>query len=459
MKQDLVGRVRAFNPTQFQPHESRLRLQTIVRLRWIAVVGQTITVLAVYLGLGFNIPIIPCLMMISLSVLLNIILSFQLPDEEQVHTGSASNMLAYDTLQLAALLFLTGGMQNPFAFLFAVPVTVSASTQPMRVTLSIGGLALISATTLIFFHLPLPWFPDQPLQLHLLYVLGNWATVVLCATFMGYYAWQIAKEAEQMSAALAATESILAREHRLSALDGLAAAAAHELGTPLSTITVVAKELLRDLPDKERHREDLELLQSQAERCRQILSRLTSQPGASDLHFERAPISQLLAEVVEPYRVLGPKISIEAKPAESVDGRQKAAKEPVSPRNPGLLYGLGNLVENAVDFAKEGVEIRAVWNGDNVVVTIADDGPGLSPAVIKRLGEPFVTTRSKSEVTSSADGEHVGLGLGFFIAKTLLERSGAEVELWNKRSPKRGAVVELAWPREQLDLEWETAAQ
>ena len=300
MKQDLVGIVRAFNPTKFQPHESRLRLQTILRLRWIAVVGQTITVVAVYWLFGFAIPILPCLMMISLSVLLNIILSFQLPEEEQVHTGSASNMLAYDTLQLAALLFLTGGMQNPFAFLFAVPVTVSASTQPMRVTLSIGGLALISATTLIFFHLPLPWFPDQPLQLHLLYVLGNWATVVLCATFMGYYAWQIAREAEQMSAALAATESILAREHRLSALDGLAAAAAHELGTPLSTITVVAKELLRDTSADDAHREDIELLQSQAERCRQILSRLTSQAGSSDLHFERAPIGQLLAEVVEP---------------------------------------------------------------------------------------------------------------------------------------------------------------
>jgi len=429
-----------------------LRLQTIVRLRWIAVAGQTITVLAVYWGLGFQIPIIACLMVISLSGFLNIILSLQLPDEELVHTGSASNMLLYDTLQLTALLYLTGGMQNPFAFLFAVPVTVSASTQPRRVTFSIGALAFICATALAIFHLPLPWFPDQTFELPLLYVLGNWATVVLCAAFMGYYAWQIAKEADQMSVALVATESILAREHRLSALDGLAAAAAHELGTPLSTITVIAKELMRGLPKDSPLAEDAELLQSQAERCRHILSRLTSQAGASDLHFDREPLSQLLAEVVEPYRVLGREIVIEAQAQEGAELDEDSVREPVTARNPGVLYGLGNLVENAVDFAKDKVDVRARWDNDTVTVTISDDGPGLQPAVIKRLGEPFVTTRAADSGATVADGEHVGLGLGFFIAKTLLERSGAEVELKNKKAPEKGAVVELVWQRDMLDL-------
>ena len=449
--------MRAVNPIEITSDQSRLRLQTIVRLRWIAVAGQTITVLVVYWWLQFDILILPCLLMISLSVFLNLILSSKLPAEEQVHSGSASNMLTYDTLQLTSLLYLTGGMQNPFAFLFAVPVTVAASTQPMRITLSIGGMALVCAIWLVVFHLPLPWYPDQPLQLPLLYVVGNLATVVLCATFMAYYAWQIAKEGKQMSAALAATESVLAREHRLSALDGLAAAAAHELGTPLSTITVVAKELLRDKAVLSAHREDIELLQSQAERCRQILSRLTSQAGSSDLHFEHAPISQLLAEVVEPYRILGPDISIEAAPSEGDAADRGADKEPVSPRSPGLLYGLGNLVENAVDFADKSVEIRASWNDKLVVVTIGDDGPGLSPAVIKRLGEPFVTTRDRDALKKDKAGEHVGLGLGFFIAKTLLERSGAEVELRNKQAPDKGAIVELSWPRELLDMAVEGA--
>jgi len=444
--------MRALNPAQLQQDQSSLRLQTIVRLRWIAVAGQTLTVLTVYWGLGFDIPLLPCLMMISLSCLLNIILSLQLPAEERVHTGSASNMLVYDTLQLTALLYLTGGMQNPFAFLFAVPVTVSASTQPMRVTLSIGGLAFICATALIVFHMPLPWYPNEPFELPLLFVLGNWAAVVLCAMFMAYYAWQIAKEAQQMSTALAATESILAREHRLSALDGLAAAAAHELGTPLSTITVVAKELLRGLAADSTHRDDLELLQSQAQRCRKILSRLTSQAGSSDLHFERAPLSQLLAEVVEPYRVLGPQVIVEAAPEEGAKLANGGGREPVSPRNPGLLYGLGNLVENAVDFAKEKVEVNASWNDDEVKVTISDDGPGLQSAVIKRLGEPFVTTRARDSKRREETGEHEGLGLGFFIAKTLLERSGAQVEVRNKRAPQKGAVVELSWPREMIDV-------
>ena len=444
--------MRLSEPARVRQDQSRLRLQTIVRLRWIAVVGQTLTVLVVYWGLGFEIPIIACLMVISLSALLNIILSFQLPAEEQVHTGSASNMLIYDTLQLTALLYLTGGMENPFAFLFAVPVTVSASTQPRRVTFSIGGLAFICATLLAIFHLPLPWYPDQKLELPLLYVLGNWATVVLCAMFMGYYAWQIAKEADQMSVALMATESILAREHRLSALDGLAAAAAHELGTPLSTITVVAKELMRGVPKDSALAEDVELLQSQAERCRGILSRLTSQAGASDLHFDRAPLGQLLAEVVEPYRVLGPEIAIEAKALEDTELTDDSAKEPIAARNPGVLYGLGNLVENAVDFANDKVDVQARWDGDTVKVTISDDGPGVQPGVIKRLGEPFVTTRADSGGAAADEGDRIGLGLGFFIAKTLLERSGAEVELRNKRAPEKGAVVELIWPRDALDL-------
>ena len=444
--------MRRFQSLQLQQDPSRLRLQTIVRLRWIAVAGQLVTVLAVYWGLNYELPIIPCLMMISVSGFLNIILSLQLSEEEKVTTGSASNMLIYDTLQLSALLYLTGGMQNPFAFLFAVPVTVSASTQPVRVTLSVGGLALIAATALIFLHLPLPWHSDATLQLPLLYVLGNWAAVALCAAFMGYYAWQIAKESDQMSRALAATESVLAREHRLSALDGLAAAAAHELGTPLSTITVVAKELMRELPKDSPFTEDVDLLRGQAERCRQILSSLTSQAGGLDLHFEHAPLSQLLAEVVEPYRALGPNITIEVAPPEADTDSNGVAEEPIAPRNPGVIYGLRNLVENAVEFARDQVEIRASWDAKSIRLTIADDGPGVQPAVIKRLGEPYVTTRPSDGGDQTDSDEHAGLGLGFFIAKTLLERSGAEIELKNRRSPNKGAIVELLWPRAVLDL-------
>ncbi|HEY7687973.1 MAG TPA: sensor histidine kinase, partial [Dongiaceae bacterium] len=228
--------------------ESRLRLQTLIRLRWVAVVGQTITVLGVHLGLGFHLPLTACIAVIGLSALSNIVLATYFPPSQRLKSTHAAQMLGYDLLQLAALLYLTGGLENPFSLLMVVPVAISASTQPLRITVLLGTLAVICASALVLHFQPLPWSPGQMEPLPLLYKLGIWTALVSCIVFMATYAWRTAQETRLMSDALAATELLLAREQKLSALDGLAAAAAHELGTPLSTIALVARELEHEIP-------------------------------------------------------------------------------------------------------------------------------------------------------------------------------------------------------------------
>jgi two-component system sensor histidine kinase RegB len=258
-----------------------------------------------------------------------------------------------------------------------------------------------------------------------------------------------------MSDALAATEMVLAREQQLHALDGLAAAAAHELGTPLSTIAVVTKELARDAPKDGNFAEDLALLQSQAERCREILKKLTRGPAEPDPLHARISVRELIDEAAEPYRGFNVEIVVWAGPAPDT----AAEGEPVGARRPGVIYGLANLVENAVDFARQRVEITAKWSERDVTITIADDGAGIPPLVLDALGEPYITTRpAPRRHGHGADGEPSGMGLGFFIAKTLLERSGAMVSLQNREPPATGAVATVTWRRDTFEARPMTAS-
>jgi two-component system sensor histidine kinase RegB len=259
--------------------------------------------------------------------------------------------------------------------------------------------------------------------------------------FIGVYAWQITEEARLLANALAATELVLAREQHLSQLDGLAAAAAHELGTPLSTITVIAKELERSISDHSDHREDIRLLREQAQRCRDILAKITELP-ASDEPFGGMKLSGLIEEVVAPHRNFGIVINV-VLPSDR-------ALEPTGIRNPAIVYGLGNLVENAVDFARANAEVTATWDEEEVVITIRDDGAGFAPEVMDRLGEPYVTTRHHR---AKEESEETGLGLGFFIAKTLLERSGATLTFSNHRSLGFGAEVSMRWARNEFEYQ------
>ena len=419
------------------PHHPlrNVRLDTLMRLRWLAVFGQTAAVLVVYDGLDFELPLWPCLAVIGLYAWLNIALRLRFRGNQRLEPDRAAWLLAFDIAELAVLLFLTGGLQNPFAFLFLGPVLISATALPARMTLMLAGFAILCATALMFVHYPLPWSSDDPLELPQPYMIGVWLSILLCIGYISIYAWQIIEESRQLAEALAATEIVLTREQHLTQLDGLAAAAAHELGTPLSTIALVARELEKALGDNSPHVEDVRLLREQVQRCGDILGKLSQLPGPGE-PFERMRLSALIEEVVAPHRHFGVAIDV-VTPA-------GAGEEPVVARNPAIMYGLGNLVENAIDFARERIEVAAEWSGDKVTVTINDDGPGFPPEIMDRLGEPFVTGRRQR---IRAANETPGLGLGFFIAKTLLERSGATLDFENRAHPDRGAVVRVHWGR------------
>src|SRR6185436_15794195 len=267
-------------------------------------------------------------------------------------------------------------------------------------------------------------------------------SILLSIAFIGLHAWQITEESRQLADALAATELVLAREQHLSQLDGLAAAAAHELGTPLATITLIARELQLAIKPDSTHADDVRLLNEQAKRCRDILAKLTELSQTGD-PYEHMKLSTLLEEVVAPHRDFGVAINVALAPGD--------AAEPVGGRNPAILYGLGNLLENAVDFARERVDVAASWSGKDVAVTIIDDGPGFAPEIMDRIGEPYVTSRRREQQGQGGDGEASGLGLGFFIAKTLLERSGATLDFENRRFPERGAVIRVRWGRSDFE--------
>jgi two-component system sensor histidine kinase RegB len=428
--------------------DSRLRIYTIVRLRWIAVLGQLVAICVTSFGLGFSLPIGMCLIAIAMSAWLNVFLAVWYPARHRLSVWFATALLAYDIVQLAALLYLTGGIDNPFTMLMAAPITVSAATLPLRNTVALGLMALAATGLLVVFHEPLPWYRGLAFELPLIYKFGTFAAVCASTTFLALYAWRLTKESRQMSAALTATDLVLAREQKLHALDGLAAAAAHELGTPLSTISVVTKELELALPADSPLREDIGLLRTQALRCREILQKLTRSPSEQDPLHARVSVRAMLEEAAEPYRAGRIAISITTGP--SVEHTGSPVGDAVVERRPGVIYGLGNIIENATDFAKATVEIAGEWSASDLVVTITDDGPGFPADVMDNIGEPYVTTRPAEgfeEDDRDAVEEASGLGLGFFIAKTLLERSGATVGLANRADARSGAIVRVSWPK------------
>jgi two-component system, sensor histidine kinase RegB len=421
----------------------RPRLQTLITLRWIAVVGQLSAVLIVYYLFDFPLPFWQSLAVISLSATLNIFLRFHYGTNVRLRNRYVAMFLSYDIIHLAVLIYLTGGLANPFSLLFLVPATISASTIKVKYTIWLGLLTVVCITLLIPFHLPLPWGRENTIQLPLIYLIGVWAALVCSLLFMGAYSWRIANEAREMANALFATEKVLAREQKLTALDGLAAAAAHELGTPLATIALVAKELRREIPDGIDASEDLDLLMSQTVRCRKILANLTRGGSEGDALFERVEIDAMLAEIMEPYK--------RDLPVELVrlQSQPPGLPTPIVSRNPGIHFGLETLIENAVGFAREKVTVKTSWSEEKIVVIVEDDGPGISPAVIDRLGEPYVTTRPVNpEKIRSPEDE--GMGLGFFIAKTLLERSGGKIIAANKKKPRSGAIITVTWPRSAI---------
>jgi len=422
-----------------QHHDSlALRLETLIRIRWLAVVGQTIAVLFVHFQLGFDLLLLPCLLIIAASAWLNIFLRIRYPVNVRFRGQAVMALLAYDILQLALLLYLTGGIQNPFAVLLAVPVVVSAASQRAKNAAPLFALALIVSAILVFFHQPLPWFETGALVLPLALKAGVWVAIASTMAFTALYTFRVANESRNLADALAATEIVLQREQHVSNLDGLAAAAAHELGTPLATISLVSKEMLRETPANRAVHDDALLLSSQADRCREILKKISTLSSQEDENISTLSVRVLMEEVVAPHREYGAKVQM------SFKGKDPA---PVTKRNAAVLYGLGNLLENAIDFSISQVQFMAEWDEETVTITVSDDGKGFSSSILEKIGEPYISKRIDSDRQSAG-----GLGLGLFIAKTLLERSGASLIFENNKGEgNSGAKVVISWKRTEFE--------
>jgi two-component system sensor histidine kinase RegB len=405
-----------------------------VALRWGAIIGQTLALIVVSQILGFDYPLMACGIAILASVIVNIVVSLRLPLDRRVSDFEAYMQLGFDLWQLSGLLWLTGGITNPFSILFLAPVVTAATTLSRWVVLALGTMALALSFVLIFYHQPLPWSPAGSFDLPHVFKIGIWMAIFVGSVFTSLYAWRTTNESRKMAFALAATEARLAEERKLTALGGLAAAAAHELGTPLATIQVVAKEMTREVEPGSALSEDAALILSQSQRCRDILEQLGRRGDEGDMIHDVLSPEDLLEEAAEPFIDREKDIVIRC---------QGFGPEPVLRRQAELLYALKNYIDNAVDFAASRVELSAQWDDKELTVHIDDDGKGFDPALKGRLGQPYASTRNRAQTAG-------GLGLGVFISSRLIERTGGRVKY--SRSPLGGARIRAVWPRDRLSI-------
>ena len=421
-----------------------VRLRTLLNIRWLAVLGQTATVVGAGLMFSLSLQLGLCFLVIGAMVVANLVWTRAHPTSYRLSEGEVLRILLFDIGQMGALLFLTGGLHNPFAILVIGPVTIAATTLSLRGATVVGAVAIATISLLGGYHVPLRTDAGEVLDLPRLHLRGFWAASVIATLLLGAFALRLTLETGRMSKALLATQTALAREQKLHDLGGVVAAAAHELGTPLATIKLVAGELADDLSDPD-HAADARLIGSQADRCRDILRGMGS-AGKDDTHLHAAPFQTVVDEAAGPHADRGVERGVSvlydfaAEPG--CDARRPRVR-----RAPELIHGLRNLVQNAVDFARGTVWIVGRWDGEEIRVTIEDDGPGYASDMLAYLGDPFL--RSHGERAG-----YEGMGLGLFIAKTLLERTGARVSFRNgpRSGPdRRGAVVSVTWPRARLE--------
>jgi two-component system sensor histidine kinase RegB len=435
-----------------------VRLRTLVLLRWLAILGQLAALTAAQYYFGLQLEYGWCYLAVGVSVTGNLVAMFVFPETTRLSERQNFLIAMFDLAQLGALLFLTGGLNNPFALLLLGPVTVSAAVLSLKSYLTLGATALLIASLLSVYHLPLRTASGDVLRIPQIFLFGDWLALVIGVVFFGLHSRRVTMEMNSMSEALSATQMALAREQKLTDLSGVVAAAAHELGTPLATIKLTSSELIEELDGHPELRADAWLIREQADRCRDIL-RDMGRAGKDDMHLRRAPLITLLQEAAEPHEGRGVTVHYAIKPEDGSDPAQ-----PNVLRKPEIVHGLRNLVQNAVDYAAEQVWIEARWSASRIAVRIADDGPGFPAQILGRLGEPFMRRgrRTMTLDTHARRPEYEGMGLGLFIAKTLLERTGAELVFANGASAARaagpnaernrtGAIVRVTWPRERID--------
>ncbi len=411
---------------------------TLVRLRWYAAAGQIAAIVVSRIYLHVTFPVAPALACVAALIAFNGYLWWTLPPATRADEGLTSVILGFDIIQLWAVLSLTGGLSNPFSVLLLAPTMISAVSQAWWQTVKLLALAILCDCSLAMWRIPLKLddgslFNPPPIE-----TAGFLIALVVTAVFVSFYGGQVSREARQLAEALAATELILARAQHLNQLDGLAAAAAHELGTPLATLTVIVHELSASPDVAALCGEDLSLARQELARCRVILGQLSVANRVANSPLDRMELEALLEEVAGPHRLQDIDIEVSASGPEP---------RPTCARNPALLYGLRNLAENAISFAHSRVQVEATWTKDRVEIAIVDDGPGFPQTVLLRLGEPYISDRTASRRASVESG----LGLGLFIAKALLERTGAQLTIGNLPTPERGARAVVSWPRRRFE--------
>ena len=436
-------------------------LNTLTNLRWLAIVGQSAAVFIGTVMIELELNIIYCLSLILASLIFNICSILYFPSSKRLSEKSILSVLMFDLLQLSALLYLCGGLTNPFAVLILAPVTIAATLLPIVPTVFLCISAVISVSILSYLHIPLELSGGKLLLLPDTLMFGIWAALLITIIFVSAYVWSVKKDMVRINELLVATKLALEREQKLTALGGLIAAAAHELGSPLTTIKLVSSELLEEFSGKSIKAstiEDLELIKSQAERCKEILKNMAT-GETDDVEINAIPIIALVKEASLPFQNLGKTIKFSLK---NLDDNDKAVggDQIVIKKSSEIVHGLRNIIQNATDFSKESVYIDVSWSSSQIIISVKDDGPGFPIDLIDGIGEPFINRKRSYPSADLNRPKYESMGLGLFIAKTLLERSGAKLTFRNydgsdARGPRTsGAEVISVWNRSVVEETW-----
>ena len=412
----------------------QLDKKTLVILRWIALVGQYITINIVNFVFKFELPFFYCSSVIFIGILTNLYLQFVFK-KNQLNNFTSTFVLFYDLFQLSLLLYLTGGITNPFSILLIVPAIVASTFLNLRSTINLSIATIVILIVLTIYSFPIPHYGELHFHVPDTYLYALPLAVIITLVFLTYFGIRFGSESRKRTEALNKLELILAKEHELESIGLQAAAAAHSLGTPLATITVVARELEKEIGKIPKHAKDIDLLLSQTKRCSEILKNLSKDRLKEDNFLSNIKIEDLISEIIRSFNEISKKkLSFFV---------EKNKLNPKIERTLEITYGLRNFIGNAVKYSNSLVDISLESNSKITEVKVCDDGPGFSEDIFEVLGEPYI--RSKNKIINSKSG----LGLGTFIGKTLLERMKAKVK-FDKCPKTNGAMVIIKWQTKDL---------